>query len=53
MSDEPVANPFAEVFVSLMAGCVAFWRALTGGATGNAVSARSERGTARQTEPSA
>jgi hypothetical protein len=25
----PVANPFAEVFVAMMAGVVALWRALT------------------------
>ncbi|HET9737944.1 MAG TPA: hypothetical protein VFP78_07470 [Solirubrobacteraceae bacterium] len=53
LSDEPVANPFAELFVSLMAGCVAFWRALTGRPADVAVSERSETGAARQIEPSA
>jgi hypothetical protein len=53
MSDEPVANPFAEVFVSLMAGCVAFWRALTGRPAGVTAAGRLEPGAARQTEPSA
>ena len=52
LSDEPVASPFAEFFVSLMAGCVAFWRALTGRPADVAVSQRSEPGAARQIEPS-
>ena len=53
LSDEPVANPFAEAWLSLMAGCVALWRALIGRPTDVAVSERAERGAARQIEPSA
>ena len=53
LSEEPPANPFAEFMVSLMAGCVAFWRALTGRPADVAVSERSESDAARQTERSA
>jgi hypothetical protein len=53
LSEERPASPFAEVVVALMAGCVAFWQALTGGAGAAAVSERPEPGAARQTEPSA
>ena len=53
LSDERPASPFAEVIVSLMAGCVAFWRALTGRPADAEVSERSEPGAARQIEPSA
>jgi hypothetical protein len=53
VSEEPPASPFAELLVSLAAGVVAFWRALTGRPADVAVAARSERGAARQIEPSA
>jgi hypothetical protein len=53
VSDEPPVSPFAELLVSLAAGCVAFWRALTGRPTAVAVAGRSEPGAARQIEPSA
>jgi hypothetical protein len=53
LSDETPASPFGEFMVALTAGCVAFWRALTGGSAGVAAGERSERGAARQIEPSA
>lgn len=53
LSDEPPASPFAEFVAAMVAGCVAFWRALTGTSADVAVGQRAERGTARQIEPSA
>jgi hypothetical protein len=53
LSEEPPASPFAELFVALMAGCVAFWRALTGRSAGVPVGDRSDLRAARATEPSA
>ena len=53
VSDEPPASPFAELLVSLAAGVVAFWRAVTGRPADIAVAERSQHGAARQIEPSA
>ena len=53
VSEEPLASPFAELLVSLAAGVIAFWRAVTGRPAAVAVSGRLEPGTARQIEPSA